>query len=177
MGNLMKGRTRILVTHHVGLCLRGAAYIAVMKNGFIIGSGTPTEVMSQRITANALLEDDEIKLGVDEVTSSDASSATVRESDEEIDSEHGDQKEPVIQKKKAAGKLVKDEERAEGKVPLKVYLTYFRASGGFWFWFLVLAIFAVMHAMAIGQDNWLRIWSEAYESINTNILGKPSVLN
>jgi len=31
--DLMKDRTRALVTHHVGLCLRGAANVVVMKDG------------------------------------------------------------------------------------------------------------------------------------------------
>ncbi|CAG8581475.1 740_t:CDS:10, partial [Diversispora eburnea] len=47
MGDLMKNRTRILVTHHVGLCLRGASKVVVMRDGQIIGEGSADKVLNE----------------------------------------------------------------------------------------------------------------------------------
>lgn len=40
----MKGRTRILITHHVGLCISGASYLVHLENGRINLCGSPEEL-------------------------------------------------------------------------------------------------------------------------------------
>ncbi|KAF9404553.1 hypothetical protein BGZ94_004106 [Podila epigama] len=63
MGPLMKGRTRILVTHHVRLCLRDAAYVALLKEGSLILSGSPVKLirsgyLSEILERNGMMEED-----------------------------------------------------------------------------------------------------------------------
>lgn len=40
----MEGRTRILITHHVGLCITEAAYVVHLENGRINLCGSPDEL-------------------------------------------------------------------------------------------------------------------------------------
>lgn len=40
----MEGRTRILITHHVGLCISGASYLVHLENGRINLCGSPEEL-------------------------------------------------------------------------------------------------------------------------------------
>lgn len=44
VGPLMEGRTRILITHHVGLCISGASYLVHLENGRINLCGSPEEL-------------------------------------------------------------------------------------------------------------------------------------
>ncbi|CAG8827636.1 18660_t:CDS:2, partial [Racocetra persica] len=58
MGDLMKDRTRILVTHHVGLCLRGAAKVVVMKDGQISVEGSVEEILAKGLLDGVTFEGD-----------------------------------------------------------------------------------------------------------------------
>ncbi|CAG8609413.1 5455_t:CDS:10 [Gigaspora rosea] len=44
LGPIMKGRTRILVTNHIRLCLAGATYLVAVDNGKIVTSGVISEL-------------------------------------------------------------------------------------------------------------------------------------
>lgn len=45
-GPLMKGRTCILVTHAVGLCLPAASFVVMLEDGKTFASGTPAELVA-----------------------------------------------------------------------------------------------------------------------------------
>ncbi|KAJ2557112.1 hypothetical protein EV175_001548, partial [Coemansia sp. RSA 1933] len=53
---LMQGRTRILVTHHVAMCLPHTQYVVMMHEGQITMKGVPSELQSQG-SLSAILED------------------------------------------------------------------------------------------------------------------------
>lgn len=55
-GPLMRGRTRILVTHHVKLCLPGAAYLVHIAGGRANHVGSPAELRSRGVLADILSE-------------------------------------------------------------------------------------------------------------------------
>ena len=46
-GELGLNRTRILVTHHVGLCVSKATYIVVLERGRIVCLGSPKNLRSE----------------------------------------------------------------------------------------------------------------------------------
>lgn len=148
-GEYMKHRTVILVTHHVGLCIRAASYVVAMKDGQVESSGAPVEV----INSGALGEDFNLLEDI--------------ETGNEAESEEGPI--PIVQatltntanQKDGHGKLTKDEERAEGGVKLSVYKAYIMASGGYIFWVLILSLFCLAQGSVVGQDYWIRVWSAA----------------
>ncbi|CAG8502741.1 9329_t:CDS:10 [Gigaspora rosea] len=143
VGDLMKDRTRILVTHHVGLCLRGAAKVVVMKDGQISGEGTVEKILATGLLDGVTLEsEEESGTSVEDVTDAKSQkNKNIREGD---------------------GKLVAEETRAVGMVEWKYYKLYLVASGGFWYWMLLLLIFMVSQTVQVGQEWWIREWTKAY---------------
>ena len=59
MGSLMKGRTRILVTHHVKLCLGGSDYLVHVDAGRTDIAGAPTDLRQSGALSSILDEDQE----------------------------------------------------------------------------------------------------------------------
>ncbi|RUS25616.1 P-loop containing nucleoside triphosphate hydrolase protein [Jimgerdemannia flammicorona] len=151
MGCLIRGRTRILVTHHIGLCLCGAAHVVTMCDGEVIRSGSPADVLRSGMLR-------------DEVT-------LERKEGEVIEG-----KIPMLpvmvskMHKEGSGKLVADETRAEGGVSREVYALYFNTAGGIWFWITVIALFALTQVMVIGQDYWIKVWAAAYRTEVVSLL-------
>ncbi|CAG8700306.1 13414_t:CDS:2, partial [Dentiscutata heterogama] len=144
MGDLMKDRTRILVTHHVGLCLRGAAKVVVIKDGQISGEGTVEEILATGLLDDVTIEsDEESGTSAEDVTDakSQKNNKNIREGD---------------------GKLVAEETRAVGMVGWKYYKLYLVASGGFWYWMSLLFLFLVTQVIQVGQEWWIREWTKAY---------------
>ncbi|KAI8977400.1 hypothetical protein BDF20DRAFT_988366 [Mycotypha africana] len=152
MGDLMKHRTVILVTHHVGLCLSGAEYVVAMKDGKVVAAGTPKQVLKSGALGEELAKVEEAKTVTAEESAVEGPIPVVPKT--------------MTQKKNNAdgkgGKLTQDEERAQGGVSWSVYKTYINASGGYTFWFVVLILFGVAQSCALAQDYWIKVWSAAY---------------
>ncbi|CAO3598060.1 unnamed protein product [Absidia cylindrospora] len=176
-GKYMKQRTVILVTHHVGLCIRAASYVVAMKDGKVESSGSPVEV----INSGALGEDFNLLKDI--------------ETGNEAEAEEGPipavpvNRANVENQQDGHGKLTKDEKRAEGGVQLSVYHAYIQASGGYWFWALILVLFCCAQGSVVGQDYWIKVWTYAYgngpanndvastRSVGDHPLLKPEYIN
>ncbi|KAH8120041.1 P-loop containing nucleoside triphosphate hydrolase protein [Phellopilus nigrolimitatus] len=147
-GDLMRGRTVILVTHHLSLCLSSASFIVELSGGQVIrqelvkdpqASGQPKTVID--------VEND----------SSDESAGMTNEVDAIDSTDH-------VWKTNTppSGKLVEAEHRAEGRVSLYTYFTYIRAAG--WVaWVVTLSLMLMIRLLVIANDLFLAKWSEAYE--------------
>ena len=154
MGEYMKNRTVILVTHHVNLCINSAAYVVALDDsGSVAAVGNPSDVIASGVLGEEFSATEDIDLNAKE-------EAAVE----------GPIPKNNAPKSDGAGKLVKEEKRAEGGVSWKVYRTYYLASGGFWFWFAVFIFFCFAQASTLGQDYWIKVWSSAYTSIEYVVL-------
>lgn len=83
-GPLMQGRTRILITHHVKLCLGGCAYLVHIKGGRTDIVGTPSELRESNSLAAILDEEKDLEEvaeeeTVEDVTDTEASVAAIAE--------------------------------------------------------------------------------------------------
>ncbi|KAJ2608603.1 hypothetical protein EV177_004888 [Coemansia sp. RSA 1804] len=56
---LMQGRTRVLITHHVPMCLPYADFMVMMNKGRVVLKGAPQELKAQGILTSALKELDD----------------------------------------------------------------------------------------------------------------------
>ncbi|KAI7906444.1 P-loop containing nucleoside triphosphate hydrolase protein [Cokeromyces recurvatus] len=151
-GDLMKHRTVILVTHHVGLCISGADYVVVLKEGQVLDAGSPKSLLKSGVLGEELSKAEEAKMAMTEETAVEGPIPVVPKtihSTTDMINGHG-------------GKLTQEEERAEGGVSWSVYKTYINASGGYLFWAIVLILFCVAQACVLGQDYWIKVWSAAY---------------
>jgi ABC-type multidrug transport system fused ATPase/permease subunit len=157
LGEYMRNRTVILVTHHVSLCIRGSGYVvALNESGSVSAAGKPFDVIKTGVLGEVLSQEGWMeKIDAKEEAATNGPIPTI----------------PRMNKNKAnaadgAGKLVQEEKRAEGGVSWQVYATYYYASGGFFFWFSVLLFFCAAQASILGQDYWIKVWSSAYGSAN-----------
>ncbi|KAI8979970.1 P-loop containing nucleoside triphosphate hydrolase protein [Pilobolus umbonatus] len=154
-GPLMNDRTIILVTHHVSLCLGNAAYVVVLKDGEVMDQGPPLKVLNSGALGEELANSEELKISVLEEEAAEGSIPAVSRLTKKKSSD------------KIGGKLVQEEDRAEGSVSLSVYKTYITASGGFLPWFLVIIFFCASQGLVVGQDYWIKVWSAAYNTNST----------
>jgi len=157
MGELMNNRTRILVTHHVGLCLKGAEYIVALQNGEVAGAGHPVDVIKTGVLGEELSQIEEEQADIAEGTAVEGKVPELPMTVTKKDRKDGD------------GKLTQEEVRAEGGVSITVWKTYFDASGGTVFWLGVLFMFCLTQFVIIGQDYWIKVWASAYNKINNTV--------
>ncbi|KAH9018832.1 ATP-binding cassette transporter [Lactarius hengduanensis] len=169
-GDLMRGRTVILVSHHVQLCAPGASYIVALENGRSSGvihrlaqSGASESLV--RYEAEAVVEQaiEEMPLQTEKNdTKVDSPSSTKTQSE---DSPSGAET-PIVDaepspKKKGPRKLVEEETRAVGRIGRPVWETYFKACGQYPYWLMFAVSFLFAAASPVAENGWLSYWSGA----------------
>jgi ABC-type multidrug transport system fused ATPase/permease subunit len=148
-GELLHGRTVILVTHHVNMAKKAARKIIVMESGKIV-----SEVHSVDSLAN---------LGAE-------AQRLLRETEDEADDKLDEGAIPTkvdstTQKPEKSGKLVLEEERAVGRISRTTvfeYMSYFGSPvfiAGLW-----LAV-SLGQAGNILSNWWIARWSDAYNDL------------
>ncbi|KAK9710865.1 Transporter of the ATP-binding cassette (ABC) [Basidiobolus ranarum] len=157
MGKLMQGRTCILVTHAVSLCMKDTSLIVLLNQGAISAQGKPEDLLKRGLLEQELLLENEIvkfkgQEEVEKVKSIKPIKAIV-EDDEELPT---------------TGKLVSEETRAIGSVKLSIYGFYLRECGGLYYWIFLLSILGLCQMLSVTQDYWIRVWVGAYGTIGSN---------
>ncbi|KAJ7512873.1 multidrug resistance-associated ABC transporter [Mycena galericulata] len=165
-GELMQGRTVILVSHHVQLCAPGAAYIVALDNGRVQFQGNRNEfqasgVMSRLVQSTTTDDEDKNEVAT-EAMPTDAQRA---EGSDDLRSTAVPS--PVVAtktEKSAPRKLIEEETRAVGRVAKDVWMTYIKACGGAPYWALFIFIFVVAALGPVLENGWLSYWSRGDES-------------
>ena len=156
-GELAAGRTRILVTHHVGLCESKTKYLVELGGGGVLHAGLVSD-LRQDGTLRQIKSHEQSQEEIDAdqaptVVNSDASSngeGSNGEGDNEHEHTNGDGLHEADPKQAAVRKFVEEEAREEGAVRRHVYATYMKDSGGYFFWIPALAICVFVQALTIG---------------------------
>ncbi|KAL9583871.1 MAG: hypothetical protein Q9212_002450 [Teloschistes hypoglaucus] len=179
-GELGQGRTRILVTHHVGLCLSRASYAVSLGDGIIEHAGhvedlqrkgemddileaeqelkaTQAKAQEEIVEEDAMMEDMDIHLRKSLTTVTELS---VRTDDSEID----------IKGKLQPKKFVEDESREKGSVKLDIWKAYLTSSGGWCFWPPILIFFLFYQVLVLGRSGWISVWTRSYQAIGSIIV-------
>lgn len=140
----MAGKTRILVTHSLHV-LPYADRILYIEDGVFLEQGTYHDLLERKGRFSQLIEN----YGTEEKDVDEKKVATKGPNDGKIEEELA-----------APGKkLMTDEERAEGAVPLSVYSKYLNASGSFlWFPFLLLLL-TLTQVATVGNNLVLGFWT------------------
>ncbi|KAF5002170.1 hypothetical protein FGRMN_546 [Fusarium graminum] len=151
-GDICKGRTRILVTHHVALVQSRAKYIVELGEGIVLHAGlisdfvrdgTLEEIRQHEATAQQVSEDETTAVNSEEASITDPTENNLL------------QKMPS----KNAQQFIQDEVREKGVVKKHVYLTYLKDSGGAFLWGICALIFLGFEVGILGRAWWLRIWT------------------
>ncbi|KAL4260343.1 ATP-binding cassette transporter C [Pleurotus pulmonarius] len=160
-GPLMRGRTVILVSHHVQLCTPGAGYIVALENGRIQYQGDrqgfqASSVMQTLVQSSSESTDEKEEAAVEDLklSSSQAPSEAQSTTDTTVTAVATPSSD-----KKAPRKLVEEEKRAVGRISRDVWSTYIHACGHWPFWVVFILILLLAALSPVLENGWLRHWS------------------
>ncbi|OGM48413.1 hypothetical protein ABOM_003432 [Aspergillus bombycis] len=131
-GDLARGRTRIIATHNVELCLPDADYVVHLNNGTAEYTGKVTGLQTRGPEFLPALEDQR---------SHEAAPTAVELEDRKPRS------------------FIMEEKRETGALQSSIYQTYLRAGGGLGIWTLVFLSYASYEALILGRSWWVKIWT------------------
>ena len=153
MGELSEGRTRILVTHHVSLCLPRAKYaVRLSANGILEHAGLIDDLRATGSFDDLLKAEDETQKEVPAEEIEDGKTAA-----------NGHSEAAEADKSKKPKKLIEDEKRETGSVKASVYANYLKATGGIPFWSYVILFYIVAEGLTLSRSWWIKIWTASYE--------------
>lgn len=170
-GDIMHGRTVILVSHHVQLCTNGAAYVVALDNGHLAFEGPSANFVGSPVMASLVQSangpstetEEEVEPLAEQEAEGDAESAegsdtAVQPSEPDATPAAGPPKE-----RKAPRKFIEEEKRAVGRIGSAVWECYITACGGKWYWTLFLASMVVAALVAVFENGWIRVWSSSVQ--------------
>ncbi|KAL6237899.1 hypothetical protein BDW75DRAFT_248338 [Aspergillus navahoensis] len=150
-GDLGQSRTRILVTHHVGLCLPRTNYCVLLENGFVTHAGTVEELNARGeltdLMGRAEVSRETVEPPLGELPKrkrSSAASAGRRSS---------------AFSARTIPKFNQEEKRETGAISKKVYAAYLSRGGRVWWWVLAFLAYAAFMALLVGRSWWVSIWT------------------
>ncbi|EKM51055.1 uncharacterized protein PHACADRAFT_128771 [Phanerochaete carnosa HHB-10118-sp] len=155
-GDIMKGRTTIIVTHNIALTAPLAKFILSMgPNGSIKSSGVPADVLGTdpELTKEVAHEAEALELDEDEDSVGETSTANPEK-----------------------GKLIIAEEIALGRVGRSAYELYLGAMGGVFYWLQYLSTDIIGEILLISSTWWLGWWAAQYASEGSKDVSAPYYL-
>ncbi|KAH0579496.1 hypothetical protein H2248_002354 [Termitomyces sp. 'cryptogamus'] len=170
-GELLNGRTVILVTHHVDLVLPAAHYLVRMLDGRIDTQGTVQDLRAQGVLEDIKHDSTVSAAEAEAETKEQEALAGTPESEEIQELEEGESGNGGVggetqKEKKKPRKLVKDEHREVGGVKWAIYKSYLKASS-YWIWVFLAVLVVVSQLLGVGEKVWIMIWGEAYKNTTT----------
>lgn len=172
MGELGTGRTRILVTHHVGLVLPKTAYTVVLGEGTVQNAGLVEDLKATGVledltkkqqesqasnpkrNAKALQQAARAANGSPSKVLSHASVSTKKIDDGELD----------MQGKTQPKKFTEDEKRETGQMSVNIYKRYLVSSGGCWLWGPIMILYVFYQGLVLGRSWFISIWTRSYKT-------------
>ena len=172
MGPLMLGRTCILVTHNIALCVPRSHYVVALLNGKISAQGSPDEVLASGALGDEILKSRPDSKGASQTHSRNLSALDlVGEAQKGADGQmpeanghvNGAPKEPVSKSKsKDENANTRTEAKATGSVNIKVIKMYLAAMGPWHYWLLALVAFGLQQVGSVACNVWIRTWANKY---------------
>jgi ABC-type methionine transport system ATPase subunit len=139
-GDLVSGRTIILVTHHISLCLPVASYLIEMSHGELLRKGSIKEFRDTGLLQYAKENEEDFV--------QQSPPAQMPENEADV-LQNGIERQPKPRRDK--GKLIEAEARAEGRVSWRTYLTYIRAAG-LLSWILTILLMVLIRVINVGNQ-------------------------
>lgn len=183
-GPLMLGRTCILVTHNVSLCVPHSQHVVVLANGKIAMQGPPDDVISSGLLGDEINKSKATSKAGTRIHSRTQSSSNIVDEAVTAGLNGHVQKSnsgPVEPGDEAVTKASKSDEKANsrteakttGRVKLSVMKVYLAAMGPWYFWILAFILFAGQQIASISTTVWVRQWANSY-AIEKEIYGQYS---
>ncbi|KAH8822793.1 P-loop containing nucleoside triphosphate hydrolase protein [Flagelloscypha sp. PMI_526] len=158
-GELMSGRTVILVSHHVQLCAPGAAFVVALDNGGANFIGDSAAFLSSPVMKSLVKAHDE-QVGEQEQEAAEQEEAVATTGEIEKLADPAGKDEEKEKEKKAPRKFGSEEERAVGRIARAVYKLYLTSLGGVFYWVLFTLVYGLAALGPVAVNGWLRYWSD-----------------
>jgi hypothetical protein len=155
----MKGRTVILVSHHVQLCAPGAKFIVALDNGRVQFSGDQEHFQSSGVM-NTLVQSDNAD-AMDDKEEAVAQGIAATPEKAVLDTEPNSETSSTVaafdikEEKKAPRKLIEEEKRAVGRIGKDIWETYIKACGDVRYWSLFIAALSLAALIPVAENGWL----------------------
>ena len=165
-GDLCKGRTRILVTHHVALCEPKTKFFVELGDGVVLNSGLKSELEEDGVL-DKIKSHEQSQQEIAEEEALTAVNSDTNSQAEGQDAANGDGGEDAAPLKKvpskavAPQKFVEEEARERGAIKTKVYSTYLHDSGGWVWWFGSGLLFLTCQVLVVGEFFFLSFKHES----------------
>ncbi|PYI03083.1 ABC transporter [Aspergillus sclerotiicarbonarius CBS 121057] len=151
-GKLGQNRTRILVTHHLGLCLSRTDYCVLLSDGLMVHAGTVDELAATHNLLDLLGQTaDPADVHKRDVVEEDPTTPMKR-----ISTGSGFSVASVTEPPR---KFTEDESREKGAVSMEVYTTYVTKGKCLRLWVLTLLAYAAFMALIVGRSWWVSVWT------------------
>lgn len=170
MGPLMFGRTCILVTHNIALCVPRSHYVVAVANGKIAAQGSPDEVMASGVLGEDLLKSRPGSKGGSLSQSRNLSAIDLNEEAKDDmkanmtganGHANGSVGEPA-RKPTNENANTRTESKATGSVNIKVIQMYLAAMGHWYYWLFAFLAFGLQQIGSVAANIWIREWANAY---------------
>ena len=191
-GDLGKGRTRILVTHHVGLCLPKTNYSVLLGDGQVLVSGATEELRKSGELKKILAYDVEEQENEDDRKAEDDNSLiddggnlqkmfsrSSRPSGLRRASTAAEDPTTKLRRQSTANqtnvdmemkpvdapkKFVEDETKHTGRIQARFYKQYISSSGGVSWWALIMGGFVLVTGILLLRSWWVAQWTRSYQT-------------
>ena len=186
MGPLMLGRTCILVTHNLALCVPQSNHVVLLLNGKVAAQGSPEEMMASGVFGEEIQISRPNSKGASMNHSRAHSTANLAsrmngDTNGQATESNGHVKGPTDEDSAGRGEhkqAARTEKKATGSVDIKVIQMYLAAMGSWMYWALAFAAFALQQISSVGSNVWIKYWANAYtmktQSIATSELEPAS---
>ena len=170
MGPLMFGRTCILVTHNIALCVPRSQYVVALANGKVTAQGSPDEILAVGALGDELLRSRPASKAGTQTQSRNVSSTNLdREAKAQMNGHAPESnghavKPDVNPKEKDTNMNTRTEAKATGSVNINVIKMYLTSMGPWHYWLLALIAFVLQQIGSVAANTWIRTWANAYTS-------------
>lgn len=150
-GDLVKGRTIILVSHNIALAAPIASFVVLLgRNGTVSAIGSVSDVLKKDSFLRTQLE-------------KAREEAREEEGDIDIKAEEAGKGEDDMTKQ-ASGRLIIAEEKAIGRAELAAFMLYIKGIGSPLVWSIFIIALSAAMLVKVGQTWFVGYWSSQYES-------------
>lgn len=151
-GDLVKGRTVLLVSHNIALAAPIASFVVLLgRHGTVSATGSVSDVLKKDSFLRTQLEKAREEAREEEEGDIDLKAEEAGKGEDEMT-------------KQASGKLIIAEEKAKGRAELAAFMLYIRGIGGPLVWSIFIIALSAAMLVKVGQTWFVGYWSSQYES-------------
>ncbi|KAJ6256886.1 hypothetical protein Dda_8756 [Drechslerella dactyloides] len=155
-GDIMKGRTRIVVTHHVQLCLPKTEYIIELRDGRVERAASVADLKRTGSLTKIIQQEDDTQ-DPEQVAENTIESVAATSNGQS--NGHATNTNGAADNAKKPREFTKKEYREKGAIKFSVYKKYIGSSGGAPFWLLCISFFFVSQGFNLGRQWWMKLWT------------------